>query len=150
MINGAEIEELLFNYLKLILKIERSLNEYFGFTGIPYANQKITSKTGRLIVDGSVLTFNFHAIGCSCQFDSIVLDYDIYLDRNNYVVTSPWQLMRFVNSYQDEPGKIDQTQALQFLTVLSEKGIVSKIFESYLIYSIDFEWYASYMKRQVE
>lgn len=148
MITEIEIQRLIFAYVDLILKCENSLREKFNIDGIPYAHQKITSKTGELNINATPLEYNFHGSACTIVFGSIELNYDVYLDRENYIVTSPWKFMRFINSYRQQTTEINESIVTEYLQTLSRSGMISKVYKNYLVYEINFNWYVSFKETQ--
>jgi hypothetical protein len=141
MINELKIQELLFTYVDLILQCEGYIKKAYNLESIPYLNKDKIPKSGEVQSNDQLLEYNFHGSGCTFLLGSIELDYDIYLDRENYIVVSPWGVTRFVNSYQELGASITEIQAADWLVMLNSKGIVNKIFDNYLVYEVSFDWY---------
>ena len=133
------IKKTLATYVGLILKCETLLKKNYNLTSIPYLHKGDIPKNGVLQIDNSMLSYNFHGSGCTFMLGNIELSYDVYADRENYIVTSPWKFQQFVNSYLTE--KITEAQIADYLELFDKKNIVKRVYPDYLVYAINFEWY---------
>lgn len=141
MINELKIQELLFTYVDLILVCEGHIKKAYNLQSIPYLNKDKIPKREHLQFDNETLEYDFHGSGCTFKFGPIEINYDIYLDRENYIVTSAYKFTTFINSYLDSDSKITESQISIMLKKLEDKRIINKIYENYFVYEINFEWY---------
>jgi hypothetical protein len=139
--NDSKLEELLFTYVKLILKCEGYLKYKYDLKDIPYKSREKIPQSGQFELEGTQLRFYIHGLSCKFSLGAITIDYDIYLDRKNYIATSPWKLSQFVNSYSKLEEEFTEIQIANFLAKLKDRGVISKILPDYLVYEINFDWY---------
>jgi len=90
------------------------------------------------------LEYNFHGIGCTFILGPIELDYDIYIDRENYIVVSPWGFSLFVNTFLKLEENYTEAQITDWLEMLNDKKIIKKIYNEYFVYEVDLKWYYAY------
>lgn len=141
---NEQIQELLFKYVEVILKCEGIINKYYGLSGIPYLNKDKIPKSNKLKLDEVQLEYNFHGIGCTFILGPIELDYSIYVDRENYIVVSPWGFTNFVNTFLRLEVDYTEAQISEWLEILNDKRIIKKIFPEYLVYEISFKWFYAF------
>jgi hypothetical protein len=137
-------QELLYNYIGMVLKCEGLLMKNYNLESIPYLNKRSIPKSSKLLLDGVELEYNFHGSGCSFILGSIELDYDIYVDRENYIVISPWGFMLFINSFLKPVTNYTEEQIAEWLETLNSKGIINKIYQEYFVYEVSFTWYKAF------
>lgn len=140
--NYKDIYRILYFYVNYILRCEKIIKDEYSLTDHPYLNKKRIPKKGEVIFNGGFLEYNFHGSGCSFLFENIDIDYDIYIDRSNYIVTSPWKFKKFIDSFSR--NVIDERDVEQWLEILKDNGVVEKVFTDYSIFEISFEWYSNY------
>jgi formate-dependent nitrite reductase cytochrome c552 subunit len=147
--NKEEMQHLLIAYVDLILKCENALRKYYGLDNIPYLETDKFPKKSKISTNELSFEYHFHGSGCTILLEKIELHYDIYVDRSNYLVTSPWKFMKFANGYLQTYNQLTEVQIAEWLKILSDENILKIIYEDYLVYEISFKWYGQQKSRNV-
>lgn len=144
-------EHYIFRYLNEILEFENELKNVYQLQDIPFNELDKFPKSGLLVLNQKNIEYSYHGNGCTFKYDDIEITYDIYANRVNYIATSPFSIMTYINSYsfkKDHNEKpVTQVEVLKYLDELSILGAVKKIFENYLVYEISLVWYANFLKK---
>jgi hypothetical protein len=135
--NEIQAKELLSTYVDIILKCENCLKDNYNLENIPYLHKGEIPKSGTMQFEGRLLKYNFHGSGCTFELGVIELSYDIYIDRENYIVTSPWKFLQFIKSYLKQASEINEIQIANYLEKFSNEKIVKKVYPDYLVYEIN-------------
>jgi hypothetical protein len=141
-----QMQELLLTYVDVILKCENGIKETYRLESIPYLNKDRIPKSNKLLVEGVQLEYNFHGSGCTFIYGSIELDYDIYIDREDYIVVSLWGFTIFVNSFLKPETNYSELQILEWLEILNAQKKINKIYEEYFVYEVSLSWYNAYKR----
>lgn len=144
----SKVSEAIFSYTDWIERFEKALMKEYNLKSIPFLNQSIIPRNSSILIDGEIIKFKFHGSGCSLQSEFFDLSYDVYVDRDNYIVTSPWKFMCFINSFFKM--SITEQDSANWLISASKENIVNRVFEDYLVYEINIEWYKLLSKMEDE
>jgi len=139
-----QTQEFLYNYVDVILKCERGIMENYDLDSIPYLNQGRIPKRNKFLLDGIDLEYNFHGSGCTFILGSVELDYCIYIDREDYIVVSPWGFTCFVNTFLKSDVIYTEAQIAEWLEGFNNLAIINKIYDEYLVYEISLTWYKAF------
>lgn len=128
--------ELLRSYTHHILEFERVLMKQYNLTKLPYISLSEFPRRGILQVGSKTYEYNFHGSGCTFSSGVIEVNYDAYIDRDNYLIASPWKFMTFIKTLSDNID-LTEEEALKILEKLAKDGFVNKIYDNYSVYEID-------------
>lgn len=134
------LEKLIQNLVEYINTFENAMQQHYSLQGLPYLGiGKKFPKKGSIVSKEILITFNYHGAGCTVNYDSLILDYDVYISDENHIKLSPWKLGQFVNSFLKEDVNIDRIS--QEMERLSRIGILNKLPEGLAYYEINLEYY---------
>lgn len=142
-----DIKVYLIVYIDLILKCEQNLKTHYHIDGIPYANQEALPKTNEIQTADGLLKYNFHGSGCTIFLDKVELSYDVYLPSSDYLVTSPWKFLQFLNCYSNKDEKINEEFVTACFTQLEDEKILIRVIDGYWCFVISFKWHNNFKNR---
>lgn len=139
---NTKVKDCLYFYVKMIVEFENCLKSTYHLEGVPYHDLGKIPKNGVIQLNKFDCNYRFHGSGCTFNVGSIEVGYDFYINLENYIITSPWKFMRFIESYSDE--KVSEAEVVNKLASLNSQGIVTKVYEEYLVYEVSFSWFYSF------
>jgi hypothetical protein len=133
------------NYVFRILNFEEALKKEYNLTDHPFNVLNKIPKSGILTKENEVWNYKVHGSGCTFHQNEIVVRYSIYSNQDNYIVTSSFDFLEFINSLGEQYSKLGITmeQVISLFDEIAKLGIVKKLFEDYSVYEISFKWYNS-------
>ena len=133
------------DYVSRILNFEANLKDEYSLIDHPYNELKKIPKTNVLTTANGEWSYHFHGIGCIFQQKETIVRYSIYVNQENYIVTSPFDFLEFINSLDEQYSSLGITmeEVVTAFDEVAEQGMVKKIFDDYFVYEISINWYYS-------
>lgn len=140
MMTNEQLKDYLITYTKEILAFEKELLNFYNLKNTILFNELGSiPKTGTILCNGKNIKYHFHGNGCTFEYDTVKVQYSIYTDRENYIATTPFEFMVFINSMirENDVDAINQYMSLAYLNILERNGLVSKIFKEFYVFEIN-------------
>ena len=100
-------------------------------------------KKGVLISDGHKFEYRFHGGGCTLNFDSTIIHYNIDVQNNNEIRITEWDLYEFINTYYNGNVAITIVDLPNIFLELAKKNILIQRDRRLLVFNINDSYFIS-------